>query len=326
MITAWDLKGVLGIMPTPAKEGAENINATETVDLDETARVVEQLIRDGIDGIIALGTMGECSTLTQQEYETFVDCLLSTVKKRVPAFIGTTALGAHEVVRRIRFVRDLGADGTLLGLPMWQPCTLDMALQYYASVSETFPGFALMVYANSRAFRYDFGVEFWRRVRRGAPTVMAAKFSNRNILLDAVTSSERTINFVGKETQVYQFAELSPETTTACWIPAVFPQPAKALMSAIAARNGDQAKQIADDIAWAMGPIEPFASKAEVFASYNIQIEKIFMNAAGYCKAGPIRPPYHVVPTEIVSAAQESGTRYIQLGQKYNGRGQALQS
>jgi trans-o-hydroxybenzylidenepyruvate hydratase-aldolase len=46
----------------------------------------------------------------------------------------------------------------------------------------------------------------------------------------------------------------------------------------------------------------------------------MFMNAAGYCKAGPIRPPYQVVPKEIAKAAQESGSRYIQLGQKYKSR------
>jgi trans-o-hydroxybenzylidenepyruvate hydratase-aldolase len=319
MLNAQDLKGVLGIMPTPAKDGAERIDATDTVNLDETAKVAEKMIQDGINGIIALGTMGECSTLTQQEYETFVDCLLSTVKKRVPTFVGTTALGAHEVVRRLRFVKERGATGTLLGLPMWQPCTLEMALEYYESISKAFPDLALMVYANSRAFRYDFGVEFWRRVRSRAPTVMASKFSNRNILVDAVAASDRSINFVGKESQVYQFAELSPETTTVCWIPAVYPQPAMALMKAITARNWDQAKKIAEDVAWAMAPIEPYASKPEIFASYNIQIEKMFMSASGYCKAGPIRPPYHVVPEEIAKAAKESGARYIQLGQKYGG-------
>jgi len=318
MLSASDLKGVLGILPTPAKDGADRIDATNTVDLDETARVVQQLIRDGISGIIALGTMGECSTLTQQEYEAFVDCLLSTAKRRIPTFIGTTALGTHEVVRRIRLVKELGADGTLLGLPMWQPCTLEMALEYYASVSQMFPDVAIMVYANSRAFRYDFGVEFWHRVRGGAPTVMASKFSNQKILVDAVAASDRSINFVGKETQVHQFAQLSPETTTACWIPAVFPHPAIALMDAINGRNWERAKQIADDIALAMEPIEPFAANnPEVFASYNIQIEKMFMNATGYCKAGPIRPPYQVVPKEIVNAAQESGSRYLQLAQKY---------
>ena len=55
MITAQELKGALAIMPTPAKEGAERLDATNTVDLDETARLAESLVRDGANGIVALG-------------------------------------------------------------------------------------------------------------------------------------------------------------------------------------------------------------------------------------------------------------------------------
>ena len=69
MITAKDLKGALAIMPTPAKPGAERLDATNTVDLDETARLAEALVRDGANGIMALGTMGECATTSQADYE-----------------------------------------------------------------------------------------------------------------------------------------------------------------------------------------------------------------------------------------------------------------
>ena len=41
MMTAQELKGALAIMPTPAKEGADRLDATNTVDLDETARLAD---------------------------------------------------------------------------------------------------------------------------------------------------------------------------------------------------------------------------------------------------------------------------------------------
>ncbi|HET7007394.1 MAG TPA: dihydrodipicolinate synthase family protein, partial [Candidatus Binatia bacterium] len=115
MITAQELKGALAIMPTPAKEGAERLDATNTVDLDETARLAEALVRDGANGIMALGTMGECATTSHADYEAYVDCLLNTVRGRIPTFVGTTALGGHEIARRIKFVKERGATGTLLG-------------------------------------------------------------------------------------------------------------------------------------------------------------------------------------------------------------------
>ena len=60
MFKAQDLRGALAIMPTPAKEGADRLDAVNTVDLDETSRLAESLVHDGATGIMALGTMGEC--------------------------------------------------------------------------------------------------------------------------------------------------------------------------------------------------------------------------------------------------------------------------
>jgi dihydrodipicolinate synthase/N-acetylneuraminate lyase len=319
MLGAKDLRGVYAIIPTPSKEGADRLDAVDTVDLDETARLVNRLIEDGVSGLIALGTTGECATLSPKDYQTFVDCLLATVNRRIPTFVGTTALGAHEVASRIRFVQEQGADGTLLGIPMWQPATLDGAVQYYAAVSELFPSFAVMVYANSRAFRFPFGPDFWKGVAQRAPTVMSAKFSNAGMLLDALAASEGRINFVPNDGAVYRFATISPETTTACWATSASmgPQPSIAVMEAILARDMSRAKEVADDIAWAGEPTHPIIGDPEIFASYNIQVEKIRFDAAGYCKAGPIRPPYNVMPDDYAEAARENGRRWVQLCAKY---------
>src|SRR5437870_11667525 len=148
MITAKDLQGALAIMPTPAKEGADRLDATNTVDIDETARLVESLVRDGATGIMALGTMRECATTSHSDYEAYVDCLLKAVRGRIPTFVGTTALGGHEIARRIRFVQERGATGTLLGILMWQPARLDIVVQFYASVAQAFPFVLMIVYAN----------------------------------------------------------------------------------------------------------------------------------------------------------------------------------
>jgi trans-o-hydroxybenzylidenepyruvate hydratase-aldolase len=318
MITANDLSGALAIMPTPAKEGADRLDAANTVDLDETARLTESLVRDGATGIMALGTMGECATTSQSDYEAYVDCLLKAVRGRIPTFVGTTALGGHEIARRIRFVKERGATGTLLGIPMWQPATLDMAVQFYASVAEAFPDFPIMVYANSRAFRFAFDLDFWKRIVDKAPTVMSAKFSSKGILREAVAATKGRVNFVPPVGLAYEFAQLSPETATTCWIPSVGPQPALALMKALAARDPKQAKAVADDIAWAVEPHHAITGSAEVFASYNIQLEKILMGASGYCQPGPIRPPYNVMPENFAQAARESGQRFAKLREKYS--------
>jgi dihydrodipicolinate synthase/N-acetylneuraminate lyase len=305
-------------MPTPAKEGAEHLDATNTVDLDETARLADSLVRDGAAGIMALGTMGECATTSQSDYEAYVDCLVKTVRGRIPTFVGTTALGGHEIARRIKFAKGLGATGTLLGIPMWQPATLDMAVQFYKDVAQTFPDFPIMVYANPRAFRFPFGLDFWGPVLEKAPTVMSAKFSSKAILKEAVAATRGRVNFVPPIGLAYEFAQISPESQTTCWMPSVGPQVGIALMKALAAGDAQQAKAVAADIAWANEPHHMITGSQEVFASYNIQMEKVLMGASGYCKPGPIRPPYNVMPEDFVKGAQEGGARFAKLREKYS--------
>ncbi len=321
MLGPTDLRGMYAIIATPAKDGADRWDATNTVDLDETERLVNNLIADGSAGLIALGTTGECATLIREDYEAFVDCLMSTVNHRIPTFIGTSALGMHEVVRRLRFVRDLGADGTLLGMPQWQPLTVDMAAEYYATVSQAFPALAVMVYANSRAFRFDYTPEFWGKVVAKAPTVMSAKFSNPGALLACLESSKGRVHFLPNEGAALRFAELSPATTTACWATAASmgPRPAIVLMEAILAKDWERAKAVDKDLKWASEPVEAIVRNAELFASFNIQVEKIRIDAAGYSKAGPIRPPYNfAIPSDIAESSRECGRRWAEIAKKYS--------
>lgn len=318
MLSAREFRGVYAIIPTPSKAGAERLDAVDTVDLEETARSVEELLSAGISGLIALGTTGECATLSNADYDQFVRCVLRTVKRRVPTFIGTSALGGHEVARRTRQAQDLGADGVLLGLPQWQVCTQEMAVKFYAEVAELFPRLAIMVYANPRAFRFDFGVNFWGPVVQKAPTVMSAKFSSKAILKQCVEVSKGRVNFVPPVGLAYEFAQISPASQTTCWIPSVGPQVAIALMKALADGNAEQAKAVAADIAWANEPHHAITGSQEIFASYNIQLEKVLMAASGYCKTGPIRPPYNYMPDDFRKAATEGGQRYAKLREKYS--------
>lgn len=312
---AMQMEGLFGIIPTPARVGADDVEARDTVDLDEAERLVTALLSDGVDGLVILGTTGECATLTRSDYEAFASCVVATVAGRVPTYVGSTALGMHEVVDRMRFIRRLGAEGTLLGLPMWQPLTREMAVGFYERLSATFPDLAIMAYANQRAFRFRFDADFWRELAGRAPTVRAAKFSKPDLFLEYQEASGGEIQFVPHETAAARFSELAPETTTACWSTAASmgPEPALAMIRAIHAGDRQRIDAISEDLSYANEPIRHIVSDPEIFASYNIQIEKTRMNAAGYCDAGPIRPPYDVLPAEYEKAAQECGRRWAQI-------------
>ena len=315
MLSAQDYQGLYAIIPTPAKPGAAALMAEHTVDLDETARLVEALIRDGARGLIALGTTGECATLSHADYETFVTCVLDVTAGRIPAIIGASALGGHEIARRLKFLKTQKADGALIGLPQWQPMTTGMAVRMFAEISEAFPDLSVMVYANARAFRYSFPAEFWTAVAAAAPTVTAAKMSRPKDLAGLLAATHHRINFMPNESTVHAVHAQAPDVIRSCWATAAAmgPRPAILLIEAILAGDTAQAKHLADRIAWACAPIDDIIRNPELFAATNIQVEKTRIAAAGYCKPGPIRSPYDELAPEHHRAAEECGRRWATL-------------
>ena len=119
LLTVDQVHGAWAIMSPPAKANASDWRSENTVDLDETSRVVEQLISSGVNGILSLGTLGECATLTWEEKSAFMRTIVETARGRVPVFGGTSSLSTRETVRQTRAAREIGVDGVMAGPPMW---------------------------------------------------------------------------------------------------------------------------------------------------------------------------------------------------------------
>lgn len=85
------------------------------------------------------------------------------------------------------------------------------------------------------------------------------------------------------------------------------------IMDAVLAADITAIKKHAAAIAWANEPIGPILSNPELFAQINIQMEKLRIEAAGYCKPGPVRSPYNEMPQQYADACRECGHRWASL-------------
>jgi hypothetical protein len=177
-----------------------------------------------------------------------------------------------------------------------------------------------MVYANTRAFRFDFPLEFWSAVAKEAPTVITAKCSRAPRLPEMIAATSGRIHFMPNDAVIQDFFAMSPDTTTACWSTAASmgPAPAIAITRAIRERKADLIRSISAEIAWANAPLQSIIDDPATFASYNIQVEKARIAEAGYCKPGPARPPYDVIPEDILNASRECGRRWADLCKRYS--------
>lgn len=322
LITVDDVCGAWAIMPTPAKSTASDWREKSTVDLDESSRAIDNLITAGVDGILSLGTLGECATLTWEEKREFIVAAVETVNKRVPFFVGTTTLNTRDTIEQTQQAYALGADGVMLGVPMWCAMDVSAAVQFYRDVAEACPDMAICVYANAQAFNFDFPRPFWAQVAN-IPQVVSSKYLGIGQLTTDLNLTKRKIRFLPIDMDYYAAARISPDLCKAFWSSGAVCGPAPTIylrdeiIKAKASGDWSKAKIISDEIGASLAPLIPQGSLVE-FGKYNIALEKARMDSAGWIKAGPVRPPYHIVPEIYLDGARQSGSVWAGLHQKYS--------
>lgn len=309
-----DLVGVVAVTPTPALPGADALDARSTVDVAESERMIRALLAAGVDGILTNGTLGEMATLTLEEWRTFADVVAETVREvapGLPLFIGATALGARDIVDRVAYLHRLGVRGAFLGRPFWSQLGPEATVRFYTELADAFPDMSFVLYDNPEAFKGPLTPEVYAQLAEH-PGIIGVKYT-------MITPAYRpTMAAVGGKLRILPIEAdwlvartLFPDEALACWSSSALcgPEPALYLRAALARGDVDDARWITDRIEWTY---EPFLARRNFpeFSKYNIPLEKIRFDEAGFVVAGPTRAPYHVVPDEYVEGARENGRRW----------------
>lgn len=319
-----DIKGAWAIIPTPSKPGASDWRSTDTVDVDETVHMVNMLIDSGINGILSMGTLGECATLTWDEKKVFMSTLVETVAGRVPVFVGTTALNTRDTVEQTQYAHDLGADGTMLGIPMWCAPSVPVAVQFYKDVAEAVPDMNIAVYANPEAFKFEFPRPFWAQVA-DIRQVVTAKYLGIGSLAVDLHLTKGKIKLLPIDFDYYAAAR-TDEFIDGFWSsgavcgPLVSTTLRDLVAEARSTGNWDKAKAFSGRLGATAAPLFPEGS-FKTFSTYNIGLEKARMEAGGLIKTGPIRPPYHLVPEPYLEGARKSGAMWAEIHKELTANG-----
>ena len=314
-----DIKGAWAIVPSPSKPNASDWRETDTVDVDETVRMVNMLIDSGINGILSMGTLGECATMTWDEKKLYMSTLVEAVDGRVPVFVGTLALNTRDTIEQTKFAHDLGADGTMLGIPMWCAPSVDVAVQFYKDVAEAVPDMNIAVYANPEAFKFEFPRPFWAQVAQ-IRQVVTAKYLGIGQLAADLHLTQGKIKLLPIDFDYYSAAR-TDDFIDAFWSSGAVCGPSVSTtlrdLVAEARKTGDwsKAKAFNGRLGATAAPLFPNGSFKE-FSTYNIGLEKVRMEAGGLITTGPIRPPYHIVPEDYLAGARKSGEMWAAIHQE----------
>ena len=72
-----------------------------SIDFNALERLVDHLIKNGIDYLVVMGTTGESVTLNKDEKQAVVDFVIEKNRGRVPIVAGIGGNNTHEVVSQI---------------------------------------------------------------------------------------------------------------------------------------------------------------------------------------------------------------------------------
>jgi 4-hydroxy-tetrahydrodipicolinate synthase len=150
-------------------------NDDGSINFAENARMLNQLIADGIDGIIALGTVGENASLSACEKREFLHHTVKTVAGRIPVIAGCTEHSATDAIDYVKAAEQIGVSGIMLLPAVVYRGTDREVLVHYQTVARA-TKLPIMIYNNPVSYGIDINLEM-TAVLANEPNIVAIKES-----------------------------------------------------------------------------------------------------------------------------------------------------
>ena len=106
------------------------------VDYENYGRLLNWQIENGVNAIIAAGTTGEGSTLSDKEHRELLDFTVRVVDGRVPVIAGTGSNDTAYGIELSKFACAAGVDGLLMVTPYYNKATQGGLVAHYTAVAD----------------------------------------------------------------------------------------------------------------------------------------------------------------------------------------------
>lgn len=149
-------RGVFVALVTP-------MTADEELDCPKLARLVDRVIRQGVHGLVPLGSTGEYYALSADERERVLRTTLEAAAGRVPVVAGTNAGSTRDVIAFSRQAERLGCAGIMLAAPYYSLPGPEELYLHFKAVNDAI-GVPIVVYNYPGRTGVDMRPEFIERL------------------------------------------------------------------------------------------------------------------------------------------------------------------
>ena len=106
------------------------------VDYRTIDELVDFHLENGTDGIVPVGTTGECPTLSHEEHKKVIERVTKAVGGKVPVIAGTGSNSTAEAIDLTAFARKVGADGSLQVAPYYNKPTQEGLYEHFKVIAD----------------------------------------------------------------------------------------------------------------------------------------------------------------------------------------------
>ncbi len=164
-----------GVMPAVTTKFTDE----DTLDLEMFATNINAQLDAGVSGIILGGTLGEASTLDEDEKRTLIEHTVNLVQGKVPVVMNIAEQSTKGAIKAAENAERYGASGLMMLPPMRYKSTDYETMAYFEAVakSTTLP---IMVYNNPVDYKIEVTLDMFEQLLKH-DNIKAVKESTRDI-------------------------------------------------------------------------------------------------------------------------------------------------
>ena len=164
-----------GVMPAVTTQ----FNSNDELDLDMFKVNIKAQLAAGVQGIVLGGTLGEASTLTEEEGRTLTTETVATVAGRIPVLMNIAEQTTKAAIALAKSAKEDGASGLMMLPPMRYKASDAEIVHYFKSVANS-TSLPIMIYNNPVDYKLVVTLDMFQELLDACPNIQAVKESTRD--------------------------------------------------------------------------------------------------------------------------------------------------
>ncbi|MFT6869183.1 MAG: dihydrodipicolinate synthase/N-acetylneuraminate lyase [Polaribacter sp.] len=164
-----------GVMPAVTTQ----FNSNDELDLDMFKVNIQAQLAAGVQGIVLGGTLGEASTLTEEEGRKLTRETVAIVAGTIPVLMNIAEQTTKAAIALAKSAKEDGASGLMMLPPMRYKASDAEIVHYFKSVANS-TSLPIMIYNNPVDYKLVVTLDMFQELLDACPNIQAVKESTRD--------------------------------------------------------------------------------------------------------------------------------------------------